>query len=133
MITDSRKTQLEETIRTARAELDAIRFAERRTAAAALVGKCFAYRNSYSCPQSEADYWTLYLRVTGVTGEGEAETVTFQMDKDGRVSIELSALPAEMFPGRYREIPYAELERAWLDLLSGPLVRYGFKLQRKEW
>src|SRR6185312_4073195 len=36
---------------------------ERAQHAEKLVGRCFRYRNSYSCPKDESERWWLYRRV----------------------------------------------------------------------
>lgn len=54
------KRQLERTIQAARNELWKRQAVEQERFAKKLVGKCYRYRNSYSCPQTEADYWWLY-------------------------------------------------------------------------
>jgi hypothetical protein len=71
----------------AREELRAIEDAEKTKANASLIGKCFKYRNSYSCPESDADYWWLYSKVVSVDGEW-AQVLRFQTDRNGRVEFE---------------------------------------------
>ena len=55
---------------------------------AALVGRFFKYRNSYSCPSVPEDYWWLYLAVTEMNEHGTLHGWSFQTDKDGRMEIE---------------------------------------------
>jgi hypothetical protein len=52
------------------------------------VGKFYRYRNSYSCPQSEADYWWLYIAVAGINEYGNMSGWSFQTDKDGKIHID---------------------------------------------
>lgn len=61
--------------------------AERYEKAKGLLGKCFRYRNSYSCPEGEKDRWWLYMRVTEVTKDGWLTVFSFQTDKDGAIEI----------------------------------------------
>lgn len=71
-----------------RDKIDRIEGEKRRAEASKVVGKCFRYRNSYSCPQTEADYWWLYRRVTLADKHGWLRVFDFQTDKDGKTSIE---------------------------------------------
>ena len=82
------KTDLEAAIRQARNELDALEAAERLRGNEALVGRCFSYRNCYSCPEGPDDYWTMYARVEGLDEYGCLVLLLFQTDKDGRFSVE---------------------------------------------
>lgn len=65
-----------------------IEAAERYEKAKKLIGKSFRYRNSYSCPEGEKDRWWLYMRVTGVSKDGFLTVFSFQIDKDGQITIE---------------------------------------------
>lgn len=49
-----------------------------------LIGKTFKYRNCYSSPQSEADRWWMYVRVTGASESG-LEAITIQKDCNGMI------------------------------------------------
>ena len=103
------KQALERGIATARAELRDIEEAEDARELAGMAGKCFKYRNCYSCPQSEADKWWAYQIVRTVTG-GTAKSMYFEIDKDGKVSVE-----AERYFSRSGWVPISrtELNRAW--------------------
>jgi hypothetical protein len=108
-----REAELRAAIDAALDELQALIDAKERERAQAHVGRCFAYRNCYSCPSSEADYWTLYLRVVGVTPEGTIRLVTFQTDKDGNVRVDEDTRSAGILGSGYKEISHAELVQAW--------------------
>lgn len=71
-----------------RAELDVIEGEKRQQRNAELLGKCFAYRNSYSCPQDESDYWTHYTKITDISDSGRLSGISFQRDKDGKIEFE---------------------------------------------
>lgn len=103
------KQALERVIATARKELDDIEDQERALELAGMAGQCFKYRNCYSCPQSEADYWWLYQIVTEVVGPS-AKVLQFSIDKDGKVSIE-----SDRYFSRsgWQPITRAEFNRAW--------------------
>jgi len=53
-----------------------------------LVGRSFKYRNSYSCPQEEKDYWMLYQRVLSLDHDGTPWGVTIQTDCYGKMECE---------------------------------------------
>lgn len=106
-----------------REQLAAIEEAEQAEQNAALVGKCFKYRNCYSCPQSDADYWWLYIIVTGVGEHGAMKGWSFQTDSAGKITIE----PAEGFArgrlmqsgGGYIEIAPKQFWREWGTVVLG--------------
>lgn len=65
-----------------------------------LIGKCFKYKNSYSCPKKPSDYWYMYSKIVSITpndiyigGISNNEVlsrcivVTFQTDKYGVINI----------------------------------------------
>lgn len=47
----------------------------------------FKFRNSYSCPSAESDYWWMYLYVKEVQ-DGRLLTFEFQTDKNGKITME---------------------------------------------
>lgn len=51
------------------------------------VGKCFKYRNNYSCPQTEKDYWWLYSQVIGIIGKDQCIVNSFEVDSEGQIRI----------------------------------------------
>ena len=52
------------------------------------IGLCFKYRNSYSCPQDEADYWYIYAKIIGVDVKSANPVVArFEVDIRGRIEI----------------------------------------------
>lgn len=73
----------------------------------ALVGRCYRYRNSYSCPQSDDDCWWLYTRVIGVE-DGALKAFRFQDDKRGKLETECvsawgSTLGEEISPAEFQD------------------------------
>lgn len=52
-------------------------------------GKYFKYKNCYSCPEKESDYWYMYIKITEVKQTYWMSGYTFQTDKDGKVLIEV--------------------------------------------
>lgn len=84
---------------------------ERRARNLRLVGKCFVYRNCYSCPRGPEDYWNLYQRVLRITADGNIQVFSFQADKDGVVSIETKTRSASISLGE--PISPAKFRAAW--------------------
>jgi hypothetical protein len=81
----------------------------------ALIGKCFRYRNSYSCPEKPSDYFWFYVRVLSANGYG-VTCHTFQTDKNGRIEIEWSSHRSSYHGGLsdgYRPITRAQFDKAW--------------------
>jgi len=83
---------------------------ERRKASDRLVGKCFLYRNCYSCPKGPEDYWNLYQRVLRVTHDGNLQVFSFQVDKDGVISVETRTRSSGSLG---EQISAAKLKAAW--------------------
>lgn len=90
--------------------LHKLRDAEVLKKSKALVGKCFKYRNSYSCPKEPGDYWFLYVKVVGV-GEYWPLSFEFQSDKDGRIEIKMGDCFSHI--DGHIEIPLKEFNAAW--------------------
>ena len=76
-----------------------------------LVGKCFKYRNCYSCPEKPSDYFWLYLKVTGVDKTGRPSGWSFEIDKYGDCRVRKERPPS--LAGGYKPITSAEFEKAW--------------------
>jgi hypothetical protein len=80
---------------------------ERHKENAKLIGKCFVYRNCYSCPSGPEDYWNLYQRITAMTKDGNLRVFSFQTDKDGQITIEsrsrsAGSLGEPLSPAKFR-------------------------------
>lgn len=75
----------------------------------ALFGKCFKYRNNYSCPESSRDYWWMWMRVTGVRGICVVLTQV-QRDKYGAVSIRSTDAHCQHGTLGERYLPVSETE-----------------------
>lgn len=61
------------------------------------VGRCFKFKNCYSCPKSSKDYWFIYARIEKIEGinfyneeipEPNFYILSFENDKQGRVTFE---------------------------------------------
>jgi hypothetical protein len=55
---------------------------------ACLVGRAFVNRTSYSCPESDADYWDFYTFVKELSDGNGLNAVRVSKDVHGRVLIE---------------------------------------------
>lgn len=110
------KEQLQQRIEAAddaRVELWRIEAQEVEDRNRALIGKCFKYRNSYSCPRSDEDYWWMYLKVLGASGTS-LQIWCFDTDKYGKIQIEPdSRIAHECIQIGYHEIPLSEFNAAW--------------------
>lgn len=76
-----------------------------------LVGKCFRYRNCYSCPEKPSDYWWLYMRVTKADGYW-LYAQQFQVDKNGACSFDPKRMLHNV-DGNYEPITKAAYDKAW--------------------
>lgn len=108
----SRKEELEGAIRVLRGELGAIEDAEHEAHKLALVGKCFKYRNCYSCPEKPSDYWWVYRIVLAPNS-----VLDFQIDKDGKLTVEPNGYYYPTMTG-WKEITRAELNTAWAGVVG---------------
>ena len=108
------KEKLQQQVGILRNRLGEIEERERKAQSLALVGRCFKYRNSYSCPDKPEDYWWKYAIVTGVGDFGHPNAFSFETDKNGDVRIETM----QWFHAGWQAIPAAELALEWTDLLS---------------
>lgn len=85
----------------------------------ATLGKCFRYRNCYSCPEKPSDYWPLYAKVTAVDKDGYINALQFETDKYGDVSIKIRSHAYHMGNGDgWTEISASEYHRALKALKS---------------
>lgn len=80
----------------------------------AFVGRAFRYRNCYSVPQAESDYWWMY----GLVTEPDSYTcrgLTVQRDSQGEISIKPNGWinPTD---GGWTEIPVEEFWAAASDI-----------------
>lgn len=53
-----------------------------------LIGKCFKYKNNYSCPEKPSDYWFLYVRIDSLSKDGDLFSTQFQTDMYGKFLFE---------------------------------------------
>lgn len=88
---------------------------ERRESLRAYVGKFYKYRNSYSLPKTDADYWWLYRAVTGLGDGAFLNGWSFQGTSSGIVTIEPQEYGYEPDSG-YTEITADEFWQAAADL-----------------
>lgn len=106
-----RKEDLERQIRKLRTELNKIQDRENAERFSGLVGKCFVYRNCYSCPEKPGDYWNSYCQVRSITGS-YADVMEFEIDKDGMIRIHHNrCVPANMLGSSWQPITLPQFKR----------------------
>jgi hypothetical protein len=110
----TRKEELQKRIDDARTELFKITDAEKYENNIKLLNKCYKFRNSYSCPHNEEDYWWMYQKITSINEYGNLKSFTFQTDKDGKIEIEQNY---EFCESEKIEIDYKEFVDEWNYLL----------------
>jgi len=81
----SKIEKLDQKIKKLRQELSDLRDAENKAKNKKFVGQCFRYRNSYSCPETEEDFWWMYIKVLKV--DSQIHCFLFQIKKNGEVEI----------------------------------------------
>ncbi|KKM59287.1 hypothetical protein LCGC14_1548290 [marine sediment metagenome] len=111
----TREEELNRIIAIAHDELSTIDVKKKLKENTKLIGKCFKYRNSYSAPEEESDYWWLYYKVISVNRHGICMAMRFQTDKHGRIEIEKERY--FVLSDRYIKITEEEFEDAWDNLL----------------
>ena len=109
-------------LRAKRAELDAAIWKqeakERDRKNAKLVGRCFKYRNCYSCPEKESDYWWLYRKITRVE-DGSLRAFEFQIDSRGEFEVRPDKFVGLGDNGSgWTEIRGDEFSAAWEDFMT---------------
>ena len=80
------------------------------------IGNCYKYRNCYSCPQNDDDYWWLYVKILGVVSKGYFHTIEFQKDKYGEITIKHNSLFSLL--DSFREITASEFNDAKKEMLD---------------
>lgn len=109
--------QLREAVRIANRNFHAAERAERAKNNAALVGRCFRFRNNGSCPEKRSDFWWLYAKITKVDKDGRLIAFEFQINKYGefdcRPNVNLFCLT-----DGYRPIPEKQFDDAWAAFKS---------------
>ncbi len=108
---EGNREALERQMRKLRRELNVLEDRENAERFGGLVGKCFTYRNCYSCPEKPGDYWQSYCRVSGITG-ATATVLEFEIDKDGMIRIHHErCIPAGMLGSSWKEITRAQFSK----------------------
>lgn len=80
------------------------------------IGKCFTYRNCYSCPQPES-YWTLYKKILRIKN-GNYVVESFQKDMYGKFTIEKERVYGQGTLVGCTEIPSHEYNKAKKNFLA---------------
>ena len=81
--------------------------------ARALLGRHFKYRNCYSCPEKECDYWYIFAKVIQVSPDGGVVTLSFEVDSRGETKIMSgNSTSVHMLTESYVEISAKEFNEA---------------------
>ena len=93
-----------------------------------LVGTYWKYRNSYSCPQSDKDYWWMFAKVIRIIDSGSICLLKAQIDSEDRMSVKEETWPYSTNPEKplsgWIEIDESEFMDAW-DAIEQRLESYG--------
>ena len=109
---NKRKANLEKQMYAIRKELSAIEEADNEARFSGLIGRCFSYRNCYSCPKTDKDYWLTYCRVNSISGS-YANVMEFQIDSTGRITMEPdTCMQAAMLGASWTQISPAAFNKA---------------------
>lgn len=93
----------------------------------ALVGKCFKYRNNYSCPDKPSDYWWMWVMVVGESEIGWPITVQTERDKYGRVFVKRDEVGwSDGTPGG----GYIPVTRREYDRAVAAILRHATKMSK---
>lgn len=114
-----RKNEIRAQIKPLLDELNRLEREEKQHETKGLIGRCFKYHNSYSCPKSDDDKWWIYQRITGVDS-GRLHATSFQIDINGKIEIEASDIFNSV--SGWQEISESEYQNAWavtLHAVSG--------------
>jgi hypothetical protein len=84
---------------------------QRNKELAGYVGKYFKFRNCYSCPQNEADYWWRYLYVNGIDEECYLVCTAFEITADKKIHVSFEEHHAGL--SGYQEIKRSEFAAAY--------------------
>lgn len=105
---EENREALERQMQTLQRQLNVLNDRENAARFGGLVGKCFTYRNCYSCPEKPSDYWNSYCLVSRITG-AYATVLEFEIDKDGMIRIHHErCIPASMLGSSWKEITRAQ-------------------------
>lgn len=128
---DSKRIQeLRDKIKPLVAELNEIERACKLTDALLMVGKCFKFRNSYSCLEDEHERWWLYRSCVHVDADGDPVFFGFQTDMNGKIEIEVPGSCFGSVSGA-EEISEDEFLKAWDDLVKRVVGLEPFAISNK--
>lgn len=126
----TRKDEIAAQMKSLRDELWKIEKVEEKERVTPLLGKCYRYRNCYSCPEVESDYWWMYFRIVALEG-GSPIAFVFENGKYGEIRIKPRSRESEHLIAKAEEIPYKDYSRAWELLIDGAVKSYVFSPEAK--
>ena len=107
------RKQLELIVISARSELDDLDWKETAKINADLLGKCYKFKDCYSCPEKESDYWYVYKQYLRLEGR-EILALCFYVDKYDKISLSLMREHGDL--SGWTEIGLQEFWDEWLNL-----------------
>lgn len=109
------KEKLQTIMCNARLKLMKIEERERIKEAKQHLGRFYKYRNCYSCPNGDSDYWWMFRKITGMDKYGNLTSLSFQKDKNGK--LEIDTMKRSYITG-WTEITKDEYYTAWEGFLA---------------
>ncbi len=87
------------------------------------LNKYFIYRNnSYSCPETEDDYWNVYYKIIEITKNGSIQAIELQKDKYGKIESNITTMSPNL--EEIEEITEKEYIRETSKILGELQKRY---------
>lgn len=117
----NRKEEIMKIMNFLRQELYEIEDAEQELERKKYDGRYFKFRNSYSCPKKDSDYWWTYYRV--FINDGQLFACCFETDMYGEIKINPYCKANTGILGSCTEISEAEYTREYEKLLR--FLTYG--------
>ena len=126
-MTKRTRKQLLDSLRSARDELDDLDRKETAKTYVALVGRCYKFRNCFSCPKDDGDYWYIYKQCLRIEDE-KPIFLCFENDKNGKISIYFDSRHAE-YSG-WAEVDLKDFWAEWLKMKANISKHQGMILSQ---
>jgi len=99
------------------------------------IGRCFIYKNCYSCPENDGDYWNEYYKVTGINKDEQYEIFNFSdtgkyKEIHFRKEIDSIGYPKFTMYSGYTEISEQEFNDA-LNIVHEKILKQFNELKNK--
>lgn len=77
----------------------------------------WVYRNNCeSCPESEADFWDVYIYVKQVTDDNTIEIIRFELDKNLQIYIKEDKMSPVSILECYKQVDKKEISEKWFEI-----------------